>query len=314
MSKEQPLVLIAEDDRVVSGLLERLLKRDGYQVLVAEGGARACELAVAHVPDVILLDLGLPGGDGASVCRQLRIDLRTQDIPIVVVTGDVSKASLASTLDMGADDYVTKPFDPEELVARVRAALRSKRRLDDLKIRNESLAEMAFVDELTGLYNRRRMLERLEEEHNRARRFGYPVACLFLDVDHFKQVNDTHGHGSGDELLHEVATILRGCVRIYDVACRYGGEELVVILPQTTVEQGEFVAERIRATIEAMTGTLGKIKATVSIGVSEYPRTASSAQDLVVQADAAMYQAKRAGRNQVVCFDPSISPAPGQSL
>ncbi len=302
MTQEVPLVLIAEDEPAVAQLVERLLRRDGYQVLVASAGSEAVEIAVAHNPDVILLDLGLPAGDGVSVCRSLRADPRTQDIPVVVVTGDTSKATVATTLDLGADDYITKPFEPDELIARVRAALRAKRRLDDLKVHNESLREMAFVDPLTGLYNRRRMLERLEEEHNRARRFGYPVACLFIDIDHFKQVNDTHGHGSGDELLHEVSTLVKGCVRIYDVACRYGGEEIVVVLPQTDLEQGVVVAERIRGTIEAMTGSFGKIKATVSVGVSVYPLTATNAQSLLEQADAAMYQAKHGGRNKVVAY------------
>jgi len=299
MTQRIPLVLVAEDEPEVVGLLEVLLRREGYHVLVARTAAEAIELALGHLPDLLMLDLGLPGGSGVEVCEAVRNDAGTSDIPILIVTAEDSTESVVKVLERGANDYVTKPFDPGVLVARVHALMRTKLRYDALAERTAALAEVAFVDELTGLYNRRRMLERLEEEYKRARRYSYQISCLFIDLDLFKEINDAYGHQCGDEVLREVANLIRGCIRAYDVACRWGGEELVVLLPQTSAEQATTAAERIRETIEGMTSALGDRPVTVSIGVATYPETAADSEALLTAADQAMYAAKLAGRNRV---------------
>ena len=305
MSESIPLILVAEDEPDIASLLEVMLRREGFHVMLARTGLDACNLARSHGPDVILLDLDLPGVHGTTVCKDLREDPATEDVPIIIVTALADKKAVAAGLDLGAVDYVTKPFDPRELIARVRSALRIKQRFDAVRARSAALAEMAFVDELTGLYNRRRMLERLQEEYNRAKRYQYPISCIFIDIDHFKAVNDTHGHAAGDEVLREVSSLVRGCIRAYDVPCRYGGEEIVVLLPQADAEQALIAAERIRSAVEGMTRDFGKISVTVSVGISSYPDTAQDAQGILEGADRAMYLAKEGGRNKV-CTQPAI--------
>ncbi len=292
-------MLIAEDEPEVASLLEVILRREGLHVLTARTAYEATDLALAHRPDLILLDQGLPGGSGIAVCNTLRHDPSTEDIPIIFVTAEHAPQMVVQGLELGANDFISKPFDPNELAARVRAALRTKLRFDELEERSAALAEMAFVDELTGLYNRRRMLERLEEEYKRARRYKYPISCLFVDLDEFKRINDDFGHQAGDVVLREVSNLIRGCIRAYDVACRYGGEELVVLLPQTDAEQALVAAERIRTIIAGMTSALGDRPITVSVGVATYPGAANGPDALLASADAAMYAAKAAGRNRV---------------
>jgi diguanylate cyclase (GGDEF)-like protein len=306
MTERIPLVLVAEDEMEVASLLEVILRREGHHVLVARSAPAATALAKAHHPDLILLDLGLPGGSGTEVCDAVRADPAMADIPILIVSAENATDSLVSGLEHGAADYIRKPFDPIELVARVRAAMRTKLRFDALQERTNALTEMAFVDELTGLYNRRRMIERLEEEYKRARRYAYPISCLFVDIDYFKSINDDFGHQAGDDVLREVSSLLRGCIRAYDVACRYGGEEFVVLLPQTDTEQALVAAERIRATVEGMTCSFGDRPVTVSIGIATYPETAQDPDSLLTRADRAMYQAKETGRNRIA----SASPTP----
>lgn len=301
--------MVAEDEPEVANLLEVIFRREGFRILMARSAIEAIDVAIRHQPDLVLLDLDLPGGHGSTVCETLRHHPATSQTQILIVTAENATESVVHGFEVGANDYIFKPFDPHQLVARVKAALRTKLQFDELNERTAALAEMAFVDELTGLYNRRRMLERLDEEFKRARRYSYPISCLFLDIDHFKQINDQHGHQAGDEVLAEIANLLRGCIRAYDVPCRYGGEELVVLLPQTSLEQAVKAGERIRETVEGMTSAFGGQAVTVSIGVACYPETASDPSSLLSTADQAMYAAKVSGRNRVCAAAPIGAPA-----
>jgi len=222
----------------------------------------------------------------------------------VFLTGATSSEEKIKGLDLGAIDYITKPFDPAELRARVRASLRTKFLLD-------LLAKKAQIDGLTGLWNRGHFDQRLSSEIALARRTGHPLACVMVDVDHFKQINDNHGHPTGDEVIRRVGQILCDCVRIEDVVCRYGGEEFAILMPNTTAERAAAVAQRMRRAIAdgPMTIKQHTLNVTASFGVAA---VASQHDSPVAHADQALYNAKRNGRNRVevaTIAAPAIDPA-----
>ncbi|HEX3432385.1 MAG TPA: PleD family two-component system response regulator [Rhizomicrobium sp.] len=254
--------------------------------------------------DLIVISLSLRGFDGLRLCSQLRSLPEVRNVPIVVLVGEGDKRKLNQALEMGVNDYLSRPVDKNELVARVRTQLRKKRYADKLKQNMHISVEMAVTDQLTGLHNRHYMARHLETQLSGLAVSGKTLAFLILDVDHFKRVNDSYGHDVGDEILREFARRISGNIRGQDLACRFGGEEFVVIMPDTDTAMAYPVAERLRASVECtpfpISRAPGGLSITVSIGIagSEGPQDTPDA--LLRRADQALYRAKHSGRNRVV--------------
>jgi diguanylate cyclase (GGDEF)-like protein len=293
-------VLVVDDSEFIHELVRARLREEGLQVeheLTGEAGIRH---AIEVRPDLILLDIELPDVDGFEVCRRLKERGETRTIPVIFLTGQSDTKAKVRGLDLGAVDYVTKPFDEVELRARVRAALRTKR-LQDL------LQQQSFLDGLTGLWNRSYLDHRLEGELNIARRYERRLSLLLGDIDHFKRVNDTHGHLFGDYVIQRIAEALSTHARRSDIACRYGGEEFALLLPSAGLDEASVVAERLRVAVEASPFELraAPVHVTISFGVASTegldPLTTES---LIARADRALYNAKEAGRNCVHVYVP----------
>jgi len=300
-------VLVIDDSEPIHKLIEARLTPEGLNVSSELDGERGVERAVAEKPDLILLDIDLPDVDGFEVCRQLKDHPDTKDIPVIFLTGTTSTESKVRGLDLGAVDYVTKPFDQVELRARVRAALRTKR-LQDL------LEHQSFLDGLTGLWNRAYLDQRAESELNIARRYGRPVSLILLDIDHFKMINDTHGHLFGDIVLQGTAECLPIYARRSDIVTRYGGEEFAILLADTGLRPAAYVAERLRIAVESKSFEAhGKpVNVTASFGVaSTHSMTCElTRENLLGEADRALYASKDAGRNQThVVTEKGLVPA-----
>jgi len=254
--------------------------------------------------DLIIVSLGMRGFDGLRLCSQLRSLPEGRHVPILVVVSDGDKRKLHQALEMGVNDYLTRPVDTNELVARVRTQLRKKRYADRLRHNVQLSLEMAITDQLTGLHNRRYMARHLDNLISQAQRNAKPIAFLIMDIDFFKSVNDSYGHDIGDEVLQEFARRISANVRGCDLACRYGGEEFVVVMPDTDVPFAYSVAERLRQSVEftpvPISRLPGKLNITISIGIAGSDGKADSADALLHRADQALYSAKRTGRNRVV--------------
>jgi|SRR5215207_9338447 len=293
------LVLVAENsDAVRDELLRRLAER-GHRVAGAGDGEQALALVEREIPDVVLLDHELPGIDGMTVLDRLRADDRLAAVPVIMLTQSSDPELLVEALRRGAHDYLRKPFDPAELDARVIAALRVKRLHDALLDANRRLARQALTDDLTGLANRRHGAHQLDREIALGVRHGRLLALARVDVDHFKAINDTHGHQAGDQVLAEVARRLAGAVRGGDELARWGGDEFVAILPGTDRAGALRAAERLRAAVaEAPVDAAGgALDVTVSIGWAHW--AGDTPDDLLARADRSLYRAKDAGRNTV---------------
>lgn len=284
-------ILIIDDSPAIHALLRARLKDEPVALFSANSGEEGLSMAAAQTPDLILLDVEMPAPDGFEVCRRLKLDSNLAQIPVIFLTGAASSEEKIRGLELGAVDYITKPFDPAELRARVRAALRTKFFMD-------LLAQKAQIDALTGLWNRNYFEQRFEAELSLSRRSGRPLALLMLDLDHFKQINDQYGHPMGDEVLRRMGLLLSEGVRMEDIVCRYGGEEFTIITPNVAAGAVE-LAERLRASVENMRLSFGgqDVRITVSIGVASAIESAD--RSLLEQADAALYRAKQAGRNRV---------------
>lgn len=302
--------ILAVDDQAQNILfLKKHLNFENCEVDGALSGEECIKLAKEADYDLILLDILMPQMDGFEVCRILKEDSKTKDVPVIFLSAKSEIESRIVGLDIGAVDYIAKPFHLEELKARVRAALRTKKIQDDLKEKTSFFEERAMTDDLTGLYNRRFIKQRLIEELTRAQRFKMPISCLILDIDQFKGINDTYGHLHGDIILKEFAAIIRSLMRSIDIVGRYGGEEFVVILLQTDNDGAKIAAEKIRRTVESyiFPGPEGSINLTTSIGVSSFIEgEVEDADAFFYMADHALYKAKEMGRNKVVSWKDQI--------
>jgi two-component system, cell cycle response regulator len=296
-------VLIADDSLVIRAVVRAGLESEGYQVVEAVDGAAALDRCRRQPPDVVLLDIEMPGLDGYEVLAQLKADPDLKDIPIVFLTSRTGMDDVVAGLRGGAHDYLKKPFEPPELLARVASAVHVKKLQDQLRERNVQLDEMSRTDALTGLYNRRHLDDELARRHSDARRHGEAVSVIILDIDHFKKVNDGYGHPAGDLVLRDFAGRLIAQLRTGDVAGRWGGEEFLVILPRTALPGAHLVADRIREAVAATPFLAGdeQIRVTVSGGCATGP--VASLQDLVSLADTCLYEAKDRGRDQIVATD-----------
>ena len=258
----------------------------------ASDGQTGLDRAASLRPDLILLDVEMPGADGFEICRKLRADSSTASIPIIFLTARATVEEMVRGLELGAIDYVIKPFRPMELLSRVRAAMRTSHLI-------RLLEEKALIDPLTGLGNRAMFNDRLAAELSLRIRSRDPLSCILLDVDRFKAVNDTYGHPFGDHVLKMVGEALMDICRLEDIACRYGGEEFVVLTPRTSVGHAGLLAERMRVAIAKIPFAHpgGSVAVTCSFGVAEadglYDRL------MVDRADQALYQSKEHGRNRV---------------
>jgi diguanylate cyclase (GGDEF)-like protein len=286
-------VLVIDDSDLIHNLVRARLADQPVVVHSAATAADGLAMAASLAPDLILLDVDMPGCDGFEACRRLKSDAATTAIPVIFLTGAGDPEQKVRGLELGAVDYVTKPFDPSELRARVRAALRTKYLMD-------LLAQRAMIDGLTGLWNRACFEQRLQTELALAARTARPLACALIDLDHFKLVNDTYGHPFGDEVLRTVAQVVVDACRTEDVVCRYGGEELVLLLPNTTAAHALELADRVRLAVsQTPFRTLqGSLKVTCSIGVADSLDGRAAA--MVELADRALYRAKQSGRDQAV--------------
>ncbi len=255
-------------------------------------------------PDLVVVSLGMRGFDGLRLCSQLRSLPEGRNIPILVVVSDGDRRKLTQALEMGVNDYLTRPVDKNELVARVRTQLRKKRYADRLRHNVQLSLEMAITDQLTGLHNRRYMSRHLDNLVASAKKAEKPIAFVIMDIDYFKSVNDTHGHDIGDEVLKEFAARIAANVRGIDLACRYGGEEFVVVMPDTDVAFAYSVSERLRHSIETTPFRISRapnsLNLTISIGIAGLEGPDDTADALLHRADQALYSAKKSGRNRVV--------------
>ncbi len=301
-------VLIIDDSDAVR---EKIIKTlESFNLFVryyeAEDGLEGFKKLLSSPVDIILCDLEMPRIDGFKFLSMMKSRPDLQDTPVLMLTGMNDRDLKIKGLEQGASDYITKPFDPEELVARVKVHLKIKNLQDDLKRTNELLLELSNTDHLTGLFNRRYLMEVLDKEVQRSSRKGGNLSILILDIDHFKNVNDTYGHLQGDAVLQKVALQLQKELRNYDIAARYGGEEFIAVLPDATMPEAAFVAERIRASIQAskFNGALSQLSLTVSLGVALYSADDGSTIDgFIKRADDALYRAKANGRNRVECAE-----------
>jgi two-component system, cell cycle response regulator len=295
------IVLLVEDSAAIRALVRRMLVAGGHTVVEAARGADALALCREQQPDVVLLDVEMPGMSGWDVLAAMKADPGLRDVPVVFLTGRSDTADMVDGLRLGAHDYLRKPCEPTELLARVQAAARVKRLQDELRQRNEELDLVSRTDALTGLRNRRHVEEYLTKLVSLARRNVEPIAVLIVDIDHFKSVNDGHGHDAGDAVLREVAGRMVDSVRLEDMVGRWGGEEFLVVLPNTAAQGAAELAERLRQVVAGEPCPLpdgGAVPVTISLGCAA--SVIDDAATLVRSADAAMYEAKESGRNRVV--------------
>jgi two-component system, cell cycle response regulator len=295
------VVLLVEDSAAIRALVRRMLVAGGHVVLEAAGGAAALTVCREQQPDVVLLDVEMPEMSGWDVLAAMKADPDLRDVPVVFLTGRSDTTDMVDGLRLGAHDYLRKPCEPTELLARVQAAARVKRLQDELRQRNEDLDRISRTDALTGLRNRRHVEEYLAKLTSLARRNLEPIAVLVIDIDHFKSVNDEHGHEAGDAVLREVAGRMQDSVRLEDMVGRWGGEEFLVVLPNTTDQGAAELAERLRQVVADTPCRLADgdaVQVTISVGCAA--SLIDDAGILVRSADAAMYEAKQTGRNRVV--------------
>ncbi|MDT5083908.1 MAG: two-component system, cell cycle response regulator [Mycobacterium sp.] len=291
-------ILVAEDSLVVRTLVCDQLEDEGYEVAQAVDGESALAQCALIQPDAILLDIEMPGLDGHQVLARLKSDPALSDIPVVFLTGRTGMNDMVAGLRAGAHDYLKKPFEPAELIARIAGAVRMKRLQDELRMRNDQLDQLSRIDALTGIFNRRHLDEQLVEAGKTAARNQQSLAIVMLDIDHFKQVNDSHGHPAGDQVLQEFARRLKATLRAGNIVGRWGGEEFLVIAPRTTPEEAMMLGERIRLSIADEPIDLGSVRLSITVSIGCGVGLKPSAE-LVAQADAALYRSKAEGRNRV---------------
>jgi diguanylate cyclase (GGDEF)-like protein len=296
-------VLAAEDNPVFHSMLRMMLTKWGYETIMARDGNEALRALESHDgPRLAILDWMMPGIDGVELCRRVRTAALEPYVYMVLLTARTESQDLIEGMESGADDYLTKPFHPNELRVRLRAGTRILQLQDQLVQAREALRVQATHDGLTGLLNRASILEVLSNELSRAEREQHPVSILLADIDRFKAINDTRGHHAGDAVLSEAARRMRSEMRCYDSVGRYGGEEFLIVLPGCHGMAARQQAERIVGTFSSAPFTAGdtQFPVTCSVGIAqrEFP-VESDSDALIREADAALYRAKHRGRNRV---------------
>jgi diguanylate cyclase (GGDEF)-like protein len=293
-------ILIAEDQPPAALYLRRTLEKMGHEAAVASDGEQAWCMIRRGEASLLISDWMMPHLDGPELCRRIRTVGGGRYTYIILLTSRDRREDKLTGLRAGADDFLTKPPDPDELAVRLEIAERILAVHEQLARQNAQLAELASIDELTGTKNRRRFNEDLELLFCQADRQVAPLSLIMLDLDHFKEFNDSFGHPAGDEVLHWTGSILRTTVRGHDVVARYGGEEFAVLLPATSASEALDVAERLRSAIACRPWAHRKV--TASLGVATAGPSTSDAANLLEQADSALYHSKQAGRNQITHY------------
>ncbi len=293
-------VLVVDDEPMNLKLMCEALSTEKFAVEQASSGADALEKIQNWKPELVLLDYSMPGMNGLETLKMLRG--KQNYVAVIFVSAQTEQELVVNCLGNGADDYIRKPFRFAELVSRVKVRFRIKDLNDQLQVANAKLEALAVTDDLTGLFNMRQMYDKIDFELKRAKRFERRVACIMMDIDHFKEVNDTHDHLFGSFVIKELGKLIRNNMRDVDFAARYGGDEFLIVLTETSEKGTSTFTERLRSVIEKHTFDDGKatLKRTCSFGYAlSAPESKTDARELVRLADHALYDAKRGGRNRV---------------
>lgn len=297
-------ILVVEDKDYEQSRLHDGLNVDGNNIITVTGGLEAIEMIQKHQFDIIVVSLDLAHEDGLRLCSHFRSNENSRAVPVLMVSNEEGMARVVRGLEIGGHDYILRPVDKNELLARTRTQVRRKRFQERLRSSYEISLSMALTDSLTGLHNRRYLEVHIDKLLEKNKEAGKALSVLILDIDHFKSVNDTHGHGVGDEILKQFAQRLKDNVRSFDLVARLGGEEFVVILPEVTDGRAYMVSERLRRCVAERPFEVdipdGKLDVTTSIGAVFIDREIIPPKDILERADKALYQAKDGGRNQVV--------------
>lgn len=310
-------ILVIDDSAFICGIIEATLGSEGFEVVAVHAGEQALGVTVSEKPDLILLDVILPGMDGYGTCRLLKANPLTAEIPVLFITSSSDDESLVKAFAAGGADYIPKPFSTVELLARVKAHVKNKLMTDllksandELERTNQKLAEMleekrqwAMRDSMTGLYNRHFFKEQ-QPRWNDSAQAGVSFCIALLDVDDFKKVNDQYGHCLGDYILCTIADIICNCCEKEDVAIRWGGEEFLVVMPQRVKKSAAVIAEQIRKVVSQYPFSYEdvEITCTVTIGIAVIDPTLSVEKN-IARADASLYKGKKSGKNCMICFD-----------
>jgi two-component system cell cycle response regulator len=296
-------VLIADDDPISRRILEKNIKNWGYEVIIVNNGQDAWKVLQKKEIRMAIFDWMMPKINGVQLCQKVRLQKKDKYTYVILLTSRDQQEDIVQGLSSGADDYIVKPFNTLELEARLQTGKRIIDLQNQLIQSKKQLETLATQDSLTKLLNRAAIIKNLEEELNRSSREKNPVGTILVDIDYFKNINDTHGHHVGDEVLIEVASRLKKHIRSYDKIGRYGGDELLIVLPNCTLSLVKEVAERLRKVVskKKIKTEIGLITVTLSLGgVSSEDQSVVSAEGLIKTSDRALYQAKRNGRNSVV--------------
>lgn len=298
-------ILLVDDDLDNLKIVKRLLEKAEYVVEAVDSGEKGLKALESYQPDLVLLDVNMPGMDGLETIQLLK--KRENTAAVVFVTANANTSDVIRGLDAGALDYIAKPFSALELLARVRAQLRVKRLQDELREANRKLQGLVEIDDLTGLYNMRSIYEKMDQEIERARRYKHGLAAVMLDMDHFKGVNDNHDHLFGSYVLSEVGQIIKKNIRTHDFAARYGGDEFLICLSQTTAAGTRLFCERLRVVLEnhVFQNNNDQIRLTGSMGCAIIidGKSLMDSRSLVRHADHCLYQSKQAGRNRITFIE-----------
>ncbi len=304
-------VLIVDDEPLNLKLMAEALSVEKFAVEQASSGEMALEKIENWQPELVLLDYNMPGLNGLQTLQMLRS--KQNYVAAIIVSANTDQELIVDCLGGGADDYIRKPFRFSELVSRVKVRFRIKDLYDQLQAANAKLQALSVTDDLTGLFNMRSMYEKIDSELRRAKRFERRVSCIMMDIDHFKQVNDSHDHLFGSFVIKELGGLIQKNMRDVDFAARYGGDEFLIVLTETTDSGTRTFTERLRSVIEKHVFDDGKatLKRTCSFGYSvSDPKHSVDAKELVRQADNALYESKRGGRNRVAAFSASEATKP----
>ncbi len=302
----RPKILIADDEPQIVDLLVTCLEGHGYELVTASDGDEALERARQGDIDLILLDIMMPGKNGYEVCRELQVDDSTRNTAIIFVTAKDEVEDITSGFELGAVDYVTKPFDIPVILARVNAAVRNKVLCDELRRRNFLLRDFTYTDEITGLRNRRFFEERIEEEIEKARRYGHPLSCLLIKADNYEQIEQSLGTECAHDVLAEVAMVIRSHTRSFDIVASHDIQLFAIVLPHTLIDDGLAYGRKIRDEIRSrafLGGPVAPVQVSVSIGIAAYcPETIRSGDDMFAAASQALDMAQKNTESHISAY------------
>jgi diguanylate cyclase (GGDEF)-like protein len=311
-------IVLIEDDPAIVRLLATILEPNGMEVIPCSTGTEGLAVIDREEWELCLLDRGLPDFDGVEICRHIKANARFDARQVIMLSGYSSLDARVDALNLGADDYITKPFHPTELLARVNASRRVVEMQQQLVDMAQQLEELSARDDLTGIFNRRHFGAALDQFFDHSSRYHRPLSVAIIDVDRFKDINDSFGHQVGDAVLTEVARRFSGSVRSSDYLARYGGEEFVVLLPETQLEDAVTFGEKLREAVASAPVSIAEDRAlpvTVSVGTASLPHTRfNSPFELIAAADQALYRAKRNGRNRVEAERRHAQRQPGDQV